>query len=92
METLCQRILWLCLINFLGTVNSAYLLESLAISESSLYLIPDHYQIDIATSPWLVTHLYHYSYILIHPYKQGRPQSHTVRNFLSTTEMQHIRY
>ena len=41
MLSLCQRSFWSCLIHFLGTTSTAYLLQSLAITEQYPYLLPD---------------------------------------------------
>ena len=73
MHTLCQRIFQLCLIYFLDIVSTAYFLKFLAITESSNFS-PDFSPIAISTAPWSVPNIYHYSYIIVHIYTQGRPR------------------
>ena len=59
-QTLCQIIMWSCLITFLGKVSIAYFSLLLAIIEQSPYFLPGRSLIGIGIAPWLVPGCYHY--------------------------------
>ena len=60
MQTLCQRILWSCLIHFIGTFSTAYFSLFLSITEQSPYFLPDSSLIAIGIAPWFLANIYHY--------------------------------
>ena len=84
--------LWPCGDHFYGTVSTYSFSKLLAIAEHLQYFLPYHSPITINNDPWSVPCSYHYSHRLVHPYKQGIPQSHPDTKRFSPTEMPHVRH
>ena len=82
MWTLCQIILRLCLIHFLGTVSNDYLSQLLPISKFSPQSIT--HCSPISNAPWLLPNFCHYSYMLVFPSTWGKTQSYPEMIFLPT--------
>ena len=79
MKTMCQRILWSCLIHFIGTVGTDYFSLLIAITEQYPYFLLDSSLIAIINYPWLLPGQYQYiaTYQFFHLHEEDR--SHILR-------------
>ena len=88
-RTLCQRIMWSCLIHFLFTVSTSYFSQLLEIAKCPPYFLP--HRPPIAISPWSLPDFDYYFYRLVCKSTWLILQSHTDMRTFSPTEISHGR-
>ena len=83
MRTLCQSILWSCLIRLLVTFSTAYFSLLIEITEQYTYFHPNSFLIAIGIAPWSLPGWYHYiaPYRFSHLHEEDRSHIESQKHF-----------